>query len=187
MLAAEAGARPLRTRFDFGPPLGEQTVTRYPSAEPLTVPRHLEVREVTSLITPATIAPSPALAPVVPYLAPVFGLALRTPLKRILDPVIDRLPEGPSEEARRAARFTIVVEVTGEDGTFARGTVRGRDVYGLTAVIAAHGASLLTAGEGRDTGSLAPAEAFDARAFLDALAPAGVEYEVESAPAGAAV
>ena len=55
--------------------------------------------------------------------------------------MIDRLPEGPDEEARRAARFMIVCEVR-KGTTRRRGVVTGSDVYGLTAFTTAHGALL---------------------------------------------
>jgi hypothetical protein len=76
---------------------------------------------------------------------PAMSLALRTPLSRGLSAAIARLPEGPDEAARRAAKFTVAVVARGEDGAVGRGVVRGRDVYGLTAAIAVHGASLAAA------------------------------------------
>ena len=36
---------------------------------------------------------------------------MRTPLRRLLGAAISRLPEGPSEEERASARFTIACEV----------------------------------------------------------------------------
>lgn len=47
----------------------------------------------------------------------------------------------------------------------------GSDVYGLTAELIARGAEALRNGEARGAGALAPAEAFDARAFAEKLAP----------------
>jgi hypothetical protein len=52
-----------------------------------------------------------------------------------------------------------------------RATLVGRDTYGLTALLVAHGARALRAGEARGVGALAPAEAFDVHTFAPRLAP----------------
>lgn len=179
-----APLRAPRARFPFPPPVGPRPVTRYPSGEVLTVPRHVRTRRVTSLITVATLAGSERLAPLVPLLMPATTVALRSPLGPLVERIVDRLPEGPDEARRRAARFTLVAVARGEDGRVRRAVVRGSDVYGLTAATAVEGAARLLAGEGRGTGVLSPATAFDPAAFLDALAPHGVSYELEPAPAG---
>jgi hypothetical protein len=59
-------------------------------------------------------------------------------------------------------------------------TLTGRDPYGLTALLIAHGAAALRDGEARGAGTLAPAEAFDSRTFLARLDPLlRIESEVE--------
>jgi short subunit dehydrogenase-like uncharacterized protein len=171
--------RPGRRRFPFPPPLGDQPVLPYPSGEVLTVPRHVRTRRMTTLLTVATVAGSARAAPLLPLLAPAAALALRSPLRHAVEPALARMPEGPSEQARRAARFTIVALAVGEDRKTRRAVVRGGDVYGLTAVTAVHGAALLAAGEAARAGVLAPAEAFDPADFLAALAPHGVAVELE--------
>jgi hypothetical protein len=52
-----------------------------------------------------------------------------------------------------------------------RVALTGTDVYGLTALIVARGAEALARGEVRGAGALAPAEAFEAAAFVERLAP----------------
>jgi short subunit dehydrogenase-like uncharacterized protein len=172
---------PLRTpraRFAFPAPVGEQPVMRYPSGELLTVPRHVRTRNVTSLITVETFAGTPKAAPLVPLLAPGMALALRSPLKGALEPLLSRFPEGPSESSRAKVRFTIVALAHGEDGRTRRGVATGGDVYALTAVTAVHGAALMAEPGYDRAGVLSPASAYDAQAFLDALAPHGVAYEI---------
>jgi len=176
---------PLRSgraeRFAFPAPVGPQPVTRYPSGEVLTVPRHVRTRRVTSLITVETLAGTPKAAPLVPLLTPALALALRSPLARLAEPLLTRYPEGPSEASRDKVRFTIVALAHGEDGRTRRGVATGGDVYALTAATAVHGAALM-AQEGYDrAGVLSPASAYDPRAFLDALAAHGVTYELGSA------
>jgi len=109
---------------------------------------------------------------------------MRTPLRRAMGALVQRLPAAPSEQSRRASRFTISCEARGKLGA-RRGTVRGSDVYGLTAVSLAHGA-LLCADPAYDrSGALAPAQAFEPAAFLAALADFGVSIDIEPLPASA--
>ncbi len=146
------GATTRRMRFPFG----ERTVVEWSGTEPLTVPRHTDVRNVRSYIQ------APALA------AKAGGLGwLAAPFVRLGS----RLgPAGPSEESRRRSRFTVVAEARGAGGE-GRAVLGGTDVYGLTARLIVVGAQALIAGEARGTGVLAPAEAFDARILAGRLEP----------------
>lgn len=162
-----------RGTWDFGESIGRQHVVRYPAGEHITVPRHVPARRVTTLLSAQTGMPGAA----VPLVMTPFQLAMRTPLRRGLEALIPRLPEGPSLESRRKSRFVIVCEARGR-GRRARGTVSGSDPYGLTARMTVEGA-LRCASPGYDRrGALAPAQAFDPADFLDSLRSAGVEYEV---------
>jgi short subunit dehydrogenase-like uncharacterized protein len=169
-------------RWRFPEPIGEQRMLRYPAGEQVTVPRHVETARVRTLLN-GMVVPSP-LMPVAAAASPLLGLAMRTPLRGAMGALIRCLPAAPSEKSRAAARFTISCEARGEAGA-RRGTVRGSDVYGLTAVSLAHGA-LLCADPAYDrSGALAPAQAFDPASFLAALADIGVSVEVEPLPAAA--
>ncbi|HEV2999839.1 MAG TPA: saccharopine dehydrogenase NADP-binding domain-containing protein [Solirubrobacteraceae bacterium] len=168
-----------RETFAFPEPIGEQPVVRYPGGEIVTVPRHVSTRSIHYRWTASTFAPHPALAPAMPVAMPVLRALLSTPLRDLAEAQIDRLPEGPSEEARRAARWTIVAEARRGGDAVGRAVTSGPDMYGLTAVIAVHAAQLLAA-EGFDrAGALAPAQAFDAEDFLRFLEPHGVTFGVE--------
>jgi short subunit dehydrogenase-like uncharacterized protein len=164
-----------KASFDFPAPIGRQAMSRYPSGEVITVPHHTRTRRVTSLMTTRTAAPFAAAAPLMPYTLPPLGLALRTPLRGVLNRAIGLLPEGPKEQDRRAARFTIVARAKGADGTTRQGVVRGEDVYGLTARTLVHGAELLSAPSFDRSGALGPAAAFDPAAYLDHL---GLPWEL---------
>ncbi len=174
-----------RASFDFGPPIGSQPMARYPSGEVITVPRHTRTRKLTSLLSLRTVAPHPALAPALPLAMPGLALALRTPLRGLLGRVAAALPEGPSEEDRRAAEFTIVALARSEDGSTHRGVVRGSDLYGLTAATLVYGAERMAAEDYDRAGALAPAAAYDPEAFLDYLGGHGVTWELEPAPVAA--
>jgi short subunit dehydrogenase-like uncharacterized protein len=170
-----------RAHFDFPAPIGRQTMSRFASGEVITVPRHTRTRRVVALVTAATAAPHPALAPVLPYAMPVLGLALQTPLRPLLGRAVGLLPEGPSEEGRRAARFTIVALAHGEEGSSVQGIVRGSDVYGLTAAALVRGAELLSDPGFDRAGALGPAAAFAPAAFLNYLATVHPQTSQESA------
>jgi short subunit dehydrogenase-like uncharacterized protein len=176
-----APLRARRVRFRFPEPVGSQPVMRYPSGEVAMVPRHVRTRRLTTLMGVETLVGHRAAAPLVPVLMPAVTLALRTPFNRFVHAVVDRLPEGPTEELRRAAEFMVVAVAHGEDGRVRSGVVRGRDVYGLTAVTVVEGAARLLGDPLGTFGVLAPASAFDAERFLDALAPAGVTWELDPA------
>jgi short subunit dehydrogenase-like uncharacterized protein len=167
-----------RASFDFPEPIGHQQMARFPSGEVITVPHHTRTRKVSSLMTTRMLAPQP-IATVIPYAMPGLSLALHTPLRDLLVRATSLLPEGPSEEARREARFTVVARAHGESGATRQGVVRGSDVYGLTAVTLVHGAELMsTAGFDR-AGALSPAAAFDPAAFLNHLGDHGLAWELE--------
>jgi short subunit dehydrogenase-like uncharacterized protein len=173
-----------RGSWRFPAPAGEQRMVRYPSGEQITVPMHVETATVRTLLSASTIMPS-RLAPIAAAAMPALGLAMRTPLRRAAGALVGRMPEGPSDEARRATRFMIVCEAKA-GSLMRRGTVSGPDPYGLTAVTTSHGALLATDPSFDRSGALAPAQAFDPRSFLEALAGSDVDFEVEPLPERAA-
>ena len=167
-----------RGTFEFPEPIGRQRMVRYPAGEQITVPRHIATRQVRTMITASTIAPS-ALSRVLPLLTRPTGLAMRTPLRKVVARAIERLPEGPKLEDRKAARFTIVCDVV-RGSTTRRGVIRGSDVYGLTAASIVRGATIAAQGRVSRSGALAPSQAFETRGFLEALEPFDVAWEVGS-------
>jgi short subunit dehydrogenase-like uncharacterized protein len=169
-----APAGVFRASFDFPEPIGRQPVSRLPAGEIVTVPHHTRTRKVTALITTRTIAPAP-LSQLLPFVMPGVSLTLRTPLRGLLARGVSLLPEGPSEEDRPEARFTIVAEARGQDGTSRRGVVRGKDVYGLTAVTLVAGAELMSAPGFDRSGALGPAAAFDPAALMNRV---GLSWQV---------
>jgi short subunit dehydrogenase-like uncharacterized protein len=152
LVPSRFGATTRTLRFPFG----EKTCVEWGGAEPLTVPRHTDVRNVRSYLR------APAAAAVGGRVAKLVSPLLRA---------VARVgPVGPTEDSRRKSRFAVVAEATGPGGT-GRAVLTGSDVYGLTALLIVRGAEALLAGEGRGSGVLAPAEAFDARTFAGRLAP----------------
>lgn len=174
----EGGGAVRRAPVQFpGDPKPAATV-RWPAGEIVTVPRHLDVRQVDVVMRGDALVPGP-VAPAAPSLMPVMTTVMRTRMAGVLDRLVDRLPEGPRPERRAQARFAFVAEATGTDGRTARGHLEGRDVYGTTAVIAVEGARRLAEG-GAGAGVLAPSQAFDPADFLATLAPHGVRWSVDA-------
>lgn len=169
-----AGLRTRHPAFTFPGERRSAPMQRFPASEVVTVPHHVKADSVRAAINASALAPGP-FARLVPSLSPATALLLRTPLRRALRRVVNRLPEGPTEERRRKARFMFVAEATGRDGRLARGVVEGTDVYGGTARILVEAAQRLIA-QPPDAGVLAPAQAFPAADFLDAV---GVTWSAE--------
>lgn len=170
-----------RGSFEFPDPIGRQRMIRYPAGEQITVPRHVATRKIRTMITASTLAPS-ALGPVLPLITRPTGLAMRTPLRKLVGRLINRLPEGPSAKDRAAARFTIVCDVI-RGGDARRGVIRGSDVYGLTAAAIVRGAVVAARGGVPGTGALAPSQAFEPADFLGALDSFDVSWNVEESNA----
>jgi short subunit dehydrogenase-like uncharacterized protein len=169
--------------WEFPAPVGRKRTLRYPSGEQLTVPMHVQTDSVRTLLNGMMV---PArLAPISGYAMPALGMALRTPLRRAAEAFIGRMPEGPSDEDRKGARFMVSCEARAGART-RRGVTTGADVYGLTAVTTSHAALLAAAPDFDRSGALAPAQAFDAAEFFAALEDFGVNVNVEPAPEPAA-
>jgi short subunit dehydrogenase-like uncharacterized protein len=153
--------------FRFPEPYGPATVARWPGGEVLTVPRHTDARSVAAFLgmpkAASAVLRNPRLTPV---------------LQRIGRRLVGDATAGPSDEARRRARFVVVAEAAA-GGDVARGVVEGHDLYGVTAAACAEAVQRLSVtGVDRPAGTLAPAEAFDPAGFLDALS-AYLSWRVE--------
>ena len=169
-----------RGSWDFPEPVGRQRMVRYPAGEHVTVPRHVDTQSVRTMLTASSVMPIPRLGFTAPFTMPAVQLMVKTPVRRALEAAISRLPEGPDSEQRRASRLMVVCEAV-EGSRRRRGVVTGQDAYGLTARTTVE-AALRCAAPGYDrTAALAPSEAFAPSEFLDALAGAGLDYEVEPA------
>ncbi|MBF6132169.1 saccharopine dehydrogenase NADP-binding domain-containing protein [Nocardia otitidiscaviarum] len=118
-----------------------------PTCEVVTIPRHVQVDHVESLLEATLKA------------------GLETP---ITEEMIAGLPAGPTEHDRADQQFTYLLDAVDHQGQRTRGVIRGRDTYGTTAVAAVEAARRLAAGD-TAAGVLAPAQAFDPADFLETL------------------
>ncbi len=168
---------PETTTIDFPEPVGEKLCMRFPSGEVVSVPRHTTVRDLNTWMTVSSMSPVKMPGKIVPYSMPLLSGMLKTPVKRLLDKMIERAPEGPSETDRKAARVMIICEAKQGDRR-RRVTVRGEDVYGFTAATVVQAARLLVEQSYSASGALSAASAFDPKQFLDLLKSTGLTYEV---------
>lgn len=169
-----------RPDFEFGEPVGRKRMMRFPGGEHLTIPRHLAVRSVETALSADSILPE-RIAGLMPLLARPTGIAMRTPVKKVINRMISLLPEGADPDGRNRARFAIGCEIHA-GGEIRRGRITGTDVYGLTAAMIVKGA--LAAADGRigAAGALAPAEAFEPGEFLAGLDESfALEWDVGAA------
>jgi short subunit dehydrogenase-like uncharacterized protein len=164
-----------RRRIEFPWSPGLKLCVTYPSGEVFTVPRHTDVRNVTTLINADAYVGLRPAALLIPWIIPLLRIYLRTRLGAAAAAVIPGLgrmvrlgKDGPTEKGRRWMRFTIRADAYGPKGGSTL-VVEGRDTYGLTAITAGRAAGLLCQpGYGR-SGVLAPAEAFDSGRFMEYL------------------
>jgi len=165
---------------DLPRPLGTVAAVSFPSAEVMTIPRHVTVRTVRTYMSVPVVA-----ARLLSATAPLVGGLARSPLARVGDWMLGSGTDGPDEATRRRDVFHVAVDARGRRRGKPAGQrmiVRGRDPYGLTAAICRLGAQWLADSSRRAGGVLSPAMAFDPRRFLEALAPDGVAYEAQPLP-----
>jgi short subunit dehydrogenase-like uncharacterized protein len=148
--------------FTVASPDGERSGIEFPFGEALTVPLHLPLARVrTGIVLPrrAVARGFGVVAPAFRFTGPALGA-----LSPVLNRLVERLPEGPSEEVRRRARFRIFVQATGRDGQVGSVFIEGSDVYRLTAQLLVE-AALRVSG----SGAMAPAQALEPADFLNAV------------------
>src|SRR5262245_51304932 len=156
-------------------PVGTVAAVSFPSAEVMTIPRHIPAREVRTYMSVPVLA-----ARLLSATAPVVSGLARSPLARFGSWWLGSGTDGPDDATRRHDVFHIAVDARGRrrgKPAAQRVVIRGRDPYGLTAAICRQGAMLLL-NDQRPAGVLAPAMVFDARRFLDGLEKDGVAYEM---------
>lgn len=87
-----------------------------------------------------------------------LGVLSRTPAWRLLEAAAERLPEGPSDDARRRTRTTVLVEAEGPGGP-QRAVARIDDLYQATARSAVAIAGRLVTDDPAEPGALTPTQA----------------------------
>ena len=137
---------PLRTT-DFPAPFGPQDTVLLTLSEAVLVPHHIACRNLHAWMNLA-------------------------PLRELRDPATPP-PAAADDRGRSAQRFMVDVRVR-RGARHGRATASGRDIYAVTAPLLVEALQRILDGRVRGCGALAAGQAFDARDFLAALAPAGV-------------
>jgi hypothetical protein len=132
--------------FSFPEPVGEAPVMLdYPAPEVVTIPRFITTPSVRVMMTVATIKDLRGAPP----------------------------PDSVSDKERAGTDYVIVTEVIAGNRTH-RATLRGGDIYRITAPVIAECVEGALAGRGRAYGVVSAAEAFDAPEMLRAVARHGL-------------
>ncbi len=155
--------------FQFPPPFGLRRAALVPFGDPLTLPRHIQVKQVDSFIAlPALLAWSlKLLSPVLPVVSGVLGF--------LAGWLVGSGSQGPGPDQRKEGLWAVLAKARGPRGT--RTTLlKGKDVYGLTAVIVAWEAEKILGPEFNKSGVLGPAQAFDPLEAVTYLKQWGVEF-----------
>ncbi|GAB2653477.1 saccharopine dehydrogenase NADP-binding domain-containing protein [Nocardia goodfellowii] len=147
------GATAKRSQMTFPGDTEPTRVAKFPQPPVLSIPRHSEVAHVEG----------------------VLAAHILDTLSGFSAELLDTLPEAPSADLR----YDLVVDAYGTDGSRVRGVVSGQHSYRDSALMAVEAAVRLADGTAKP-GALAAAEAFDPADFLDALAPHGITWRIES-------
>lgn len=171
---AEEGPARVSKSVDLPAPLGRRTAVSFPSAEIITIPRHIQTREVRVFFALPSL-----VGALVSGAAPWVGRLMKTPLAHLAARAVGSGTDGPDEKTRSGDDFHLIVDVRGVrhgKADVQRLVVSGRDPYGITATVAAAGALWMN-GDGYDRcGVLAPAQAFEPTAVLKECEPFGVTW-----------
>jgi short subunit dehydrogenase-like uncharacterized protein len=158
-------------RIVDAPNLGPRNLTSFGGGEVISVPRHVKTRNVSTYIN---IASNPTMLKLgMTILIPL----LKTPLRKLLDSLIDRQGFGPDENERNNTSFTIICQASCGDKKN-QAIITGKDPYGLTAIIAAETARRLLDVDHDINGATSAAAAFGPEMVQKITEPAGVAWQI---------
>jgi len=133
-----------KTRWDFLPPFGTQSVVALPLAETIVISRHLRVPEIRAYMN-------------------------LKPLEDLHDP---NTPEPTAVDGTGRSAQKFVMDVVVRQGKASRRAfARGRDIYAITAPLAVEALERLLSNPKKASGTVAPGEIFDAKDFLKSVTP----------------
>jgi hypothetical protein len=155
MVVAEGQLTPLSSPhptkdWEFGDPLGRQTVVEVPFSEIILIARHVKTAELHT------------------YLSSIA-----------LDDIRDSTTPAPkaADETGRSSQRFIVDVVAKRDGKVRRISAQGRDIYAFSATLVCEAVERLLEGKFLSAGAQPPGVIFDAQAILSALTPDYLTFE----------
>ena len=158
------------------PPLGPQPAVSFPLAICHLAPLHAKVSSFRTFSTTGTWQRIAMKATMPAVTALLSSDAVRSLARK----VVDRLPEGPGDDARERGKWTILAEATTAEGGWRNVALTGTDVYGLTGRTLAAAATTMAANDYSGRGVLAPVQAVGADTLRRELEDFGVtitQYE----------
>jgi hypothetical protein len=151
----ERGDLPPRRKWNFPEPFGEQEVEPVPLSETITISRHLRTPEIRMYLN----------------LAPLSDL---------------RNPDTPApkatDESGRSSQVFLMDVIVRRGRQERRVVARGRDIYAISAPIVVEATARIVMGSVKTRGVVAAGEAFDARDFLNSLAPQYLVFRDSEGP-----
>jgi short subunit dehydrogenase-like uncharacterized protein len=153
-------------KIKFPEPFGERRGLLAPFGEPLTLPRHLRVKNVKTYLAAGSLLYYTARLsfPLLPFTSELLSLALRPAVKA----------GGPIPQKRTATAWAVVAEAQSSKGK-GRVSLNGQDVYSLTAGILAYCATKILDRDFQSKGVIGPAQAFEPVPALSYLESLGVK------------
>jgi len=155
------------------PRVGRCFAYSFPGGEPLMLPLHTRVRDVTTLMA---LPLSPAMYKL---LAGISKALMTSPLGKLLSHLVGRGRPGPAGDERSATRFTVLCTAKGA-GRQSQVVVTGRDPYGLTATLAANVAGQLYKSGHGISGKVTPSMATGANFIRKITEQAGASWQVST-------
>ncbi|WP_331374777.1 saccharopine dehydrogenase family protein [Sinorhizobium chiapasense] len=137
--------------WDFPAPFARQKVIELPFSEIVVISRHTRSSELRTYLN-------------------------RTALSDVRDPATP--PPKPADEEGRSAQVFLVEATLRKGEQIRRIAVEGRDIYAFSAPLICEAVQRILDGRARGSGAQAPGAVFDARDYLDALAPHNLSFVV---------
>lgn len=152
-------------------PLGPRPAASFPLALGHLLPLHVQPRNMELYVTTGTVEGT-----AMRWGIPALRKLLESPARDVIDRMVQRAPEGPTESQRERGRWTILAEA--RDGREWRNvTLQGNDVYGLTAETLATAAAHMSTEDYGVKGVVAPIQAVDREVLVGVLKKHGVSFE----------
>jgi len=142
---------PPARKWNFPGPFGEQDVVGLSLSETITISRHLQTPEIRAYINLASI----------------------TELRDSNTPA-----PTAADESGRSTQIFVMEAIARRGSAVRRAMVRGRDIYAITAPIVVEATHRVINGLAKRTGVVVAGDAFAARAFLTALSPTHLSFEM---------
>lgn len=144
--------RPPIANYVFPAPLGALAVVpEFPTADTVTISRHLKTPEIRTFMTVASLKDLTAH---------------------------DAEPPGPIDAYGRSSQTFVVEAVVRSGGMERRAVARGRDIYAITAPIIVEAMQRILSGQVNKVGVATAGELFDSRDFLQSLCPAHLSIQL---------